>query len=88
MTEHALEFVLRTIDPGADEAHDKLRDYSSIRNVDGVGWWQAKVPPRWHRCKAQTTAMDKLDRIERCACGAIRWNGRAWIRRNERRQSR
>ena len=54
---------------------------------DGVWWNDAPVPPRWHRCWAQTTGFFEGRRVERCACGAIRYSGDGvgWTDRNSRR---
>lgn len=63
-----------------------------VHNLDGVWWHQAKKPRRLHVCSTQTkawTGAGSLHYVERCACGAIRFqNYGPWINRNERRQKR
>lgn len=52
-------------------------DYGlSVRNLDGVPWYDAPVPRRLHRCFAQTIGNESdligvVRTIERCACGSI-----------------
>jgi cytoskeletal protein RodZ len=43
------------------------------QHLDGVPWWEAPAPPRRHKHWAQTTGWlhEGLERVERCACGAI-----------------
>lgn len=72
-------YVLEHESPGS-----RLR----IENLNGVPWHKAPLPRRWHRCQAQTRGWDMLTYIERCACGAIRLNGRGWLDRNSTRRSR
>ena len=56
---------------------------------DGVAWNDAPLPPRWHRCKVQTRGYDRLELIERCACGATRFDGGGvWVGKNETRDYR
>lgn len=55
----------------------------------GVSWHEAPIPSRWHRCQVQTYGyLNWFELVERCACGAIRMDGRSWLSRNERRKSR
>lgn len=55
-----------------------------VIHLDGVAWYDAPLPPRIHRHRAQTKGFD----AERCACGAIRLYGFGpWVNRNERRKS-
>lgn len=56
-----------------------------FEHLDGVPWHAMPIPRRWHRCRAQTSGTYGPDRIERCACGAIRYNRRGWLDRNTRR---
>jgi hypothetical protein len=44
------------------------------RHVGGVPWYDAPAPPRQHAHWAQTTGYirEGSERVERCACGAIR----------------
>jgi hypothetical protein len=60
-----------------------------IQSLDGVDWHKAPVPPRRHRCWPQTKAVtDWVNRVHRCACGAIRispfLDDRDWMERNSR----
>lgn len=66
-------------------ADDVLPD---IAHLDGIPWFKAPLPRRWHRCRPQTGGwFDELTFIERCACGAARLDATGeWSRRNERRQ--
>lgn len=61
-----------------------------IWHTDGIQWWEAKIPRRWHKCKPQTQGWLGLDFIERCACGAIGRTGpggrHIWMERNARRR--
>jgi hypothetical protein len=57
---------------------------NEIEHVGGVAWYQAPIPRKWHRCRAQTRGWVRLYGVERCACGAIRLNGRVWMERNTR----
>jgi hypothetical protein len=55
------------------------------RHVDGVPWYEAPLPRRFHRCRPQTSGRaGHFDFVDRCACGAIRWNARYWLERNSR----
>lgn len=51
-----------------------------VRNIDGVEWADAPVPPRRHSCWPQTVALG----VARCACGATRAPSGMWIERNSR----
>lgn len=54
-------------------------------NLDGVSWHDAPIPKRWHRCSPQTYGVvNWFSIVERCACGAIRLDGRGWGERNTR----
>lgn len=55
-------------------------------SVDGVLWYEAKVPRRFHRCYAHTTGVVSFKMVERCACGAIRIDGGRWMDKNTRRK--
>jgi len=62
---------------------------TEIWDRGGVSWHKAPRPRRWHRCRVQTRGwFNDFDLVERCACGAIRLNGRSWLERNQRRRSR
>jgi len=74
-------------------------DTDSITHRDGVGWWDAPLPPVEHRCLPWTMGWTfDLHQICRCPCGAIgdgvvlkiyqntsdqTWNGQ-WMDRNSR----
>ena len=56
-------------------------------HIDGVTWFDAPRPHRWHRCKVQTWGVENGQRYDRCACGAIRAvGGTGWFERNTRRR--
>lgn len=60
-----------------------------IVNKDGVVWYKAPLPRRFHTCHPWTTGTDiNLGRVERCACGAVRIGGfgHPWMDRNSRRK--
>ena len=57
-----------------------------IEDLDGISWADAPVPPRLHRCKAQTQGLLSSGWVYRCACGAISSDGRWGSRRNSRRR--
>lgn len=59
-------------------------------HVDGVWWYEAPLPWRWHRCRPHSAALTAyrgrvLD-IDRCACGAMRFERGPWMDRNQRRK--
>lgn len=58
-----------------------------IESLNGLDWYEAPLPPRWHRCKAQTRGYMTLNAIARCACGATYIMG-GWIGKNETRNMR
>jgi hypothetical protein len=59
---------------------------TELLHADGVPWWDAPLPRRWHRCRVQTQGWhDYIHLAERCACGAIRLERGEWQQRNERR---
>jgi hypothetical protein len=54
----------------------------------GVWWNEAPLPHRVHRCEAQTKGWTSGSTyVERCACGAIKSEGR-WTDKNWRRKGR
>ena len=60
---------------------------TSIRNLDGIPWHEATIPPRFHKCSPQTRGNTSAGRVERCACGAIRLGPfDQWMERNSRRK--
>jgi len=60
-------------------------EYSEDR--DGVNWFDAPLPRRWHRCRAQSRG-NLGGHVYRCACGAISPDGKYWLERNSRRAAR
>lgn len=69
--------------------NDRSIDYNT--HVDGIRWWEAPIPSIFHRCKTQTEGFlggPLGDRVQRCACGAIRRNDGGWFERNQRRRER
>jgi len=67
---------------------DWMRPTMEHRN--GIAWWDAPVPPRFHRCSVQTEGWIGLSQVWRCACGSVRNPGisRRWLDRNSRRKER
>jgi hypothetical protein len=61
-----------------------VRSDPDMTHLDGVPWWEAPTPRRRHACWTQTSGWLDLNQVERCACGATRWNGRSWFDRNQR----
>lgn len=59
---------------------------SDIDHRDGVAWYDAPIPRRWHRCFVQTDGWLGLTRVWRCPCGAVALNGGPWDERNSRRK--
>lgn len=59
---------------------------AGTEHLYGVRWHEAPLPRRWHRCWAQTTGWYGVTRVERCACGGIRLDGRRWSDRNASRK--
>lgn len=60
-----------------------------LEHRDGIPWWEAPVPRRWHKCSAQTVGWLSCGYVERCACGAISGLGARgyWFDRNSRRRT-
>jgi hypothetical protein len=57
-----------------------------VKHLDGVKWYEAPVPPRRHKCWAQTKGMlPSGEEVERCACGAVKNpKYRSWLEVNSR----
>lgn len=51
---------------------------------DGIPWFNAPRPRRFHRCTPWTSGWAGFDRVDRCACGGIRRRGHWWFERNSR----
>jgi len=51
---------------------------------DGIDWFHAPKPRRWHRCRIQTQGwVNHFTLVDRCACGAIRMDGHGpWMEKN------
>lgn len=50
-----------------------VHDHVVVMHHDGIPWDQAKIPPRWHRCRRQTWGVvNYFTVIDRCRCGAVR----------------
>lgn len=73
----------------AGELISYLDGWIVVVNRNNVPWYDARIPRRAHRCKAQTSGWHGLVQIERCACGAVRdvyrgsWS--SWVWKNTRR---
>lgn len=60
-----------------------------VTHRDGVAWFDAPIPRRWHRCSPQTKGWHNLTLVLRCACGAIggyEYGRLVWDERNSRRK--
>jgi hypothetical protein len=68
--------------------YERGPDYSE--SIDGIEWPDAPLPPRWHRCQAQTRGwFTSYGYTERCACGAIRGSIHdPWGEKNQTRRQR
>lgn len=58
-----------------------------MQNKDGVPWYKAPLPPRFHRCRVHSSGSPNGEFIGRCACGATYIAG-GWINKNETRKHR
>lgn len=58
-----------------------------MKHKDGIEWFDAPLPPRLHKCFAQTEGWIGFDQVLRCACGAMRNPrfGKTWMDVNSRR---
>lgn len=69
--------------------HDMEAPEDPNRHLDGVPYWEAPIPGRFHKCWVQTLGwVQHVRRVDRCACGAIRlfpWP--EWTERNSRRKA-
>lgn len=68
------------------EHREERRASERAMSIDGVYWHEAKMPSRWHRCYAHTSGIVSFKMVERCACGAIRYDGSRWMEKNARRK--
>lgn len=59
----------------------------AIQHKDGIPFYRATPPPRFHFCKAQTRGTIFGVFIERCACGATRRDIAFWFERNKDRRT-
>ena len=80
----------------ADEKHwvpaetNTLDFKLEVYHLDGIPWFMAQLPNRFHSCKPQTIGyINYFDYVERCACGAIRLrsHGHDWSSKNDRRKN-
>lgn len=55
-------------------------NWVTMEHEDGVPWWEAPPPRRFHLHYAQTKGWHGFNEIWRCACGAMRFNGDRWVR--------
>lgn len=76
------------LDDPVNEQQGSSFDTVLLFHKDGVPWHDAKLPHRLHRCTAQTVGVHLFRKIERCACGASRADGRFWSGRNQTRKGR
>jgi hypothetical protein len=69
-------------------AHRSDDGSTEISHLNGVPWHEAPLPRRWHFCEPQTQGWRSFfTLVERCACGAKRFDGRGrWKDRNSRRR--
>ena len=66
---------------------DSVPGGASMRHLDGIPYWDAKTPRRWHRCKPQTRGFFDGALVERCACGGISSaSSSIWHERNTKRR--
>lgn len=58
----------------------------NLFHLDRVPWNRAPIPPKEHKCVAQTIGKGLVgETIERCACGGMRFDRTSlWIERNTR----
>ena len=67
-------------------AYCSQRGDTEMHHLDGVPWTDAPMPRRLHRCRPQTVGyVNYFTKYERCACGAVRRDGRFWHYKNGRR---
>lgn len=67
----------------------EMEDAEERRNsIGGVPWNEAPLPPRMHKCWAQTTGWIGFEQVQRCACGALRNPrfGGGWLDKNSSRK--
>lgn len=88
-----LDKLQRPLDPDAAgyvTVHDS--GSTTMKHLGGVPWHEAPLPPRVHRCWAQTDGrINYFEQVQRCACGGIRTSavkGSDWFERNSRRKDR
>jgi hypothetical protein len=79
----------KPIDPSRYVERDlpHMGPFDLIRDLDGVEWNDAPLPPPVHRCWVQTDAWLGMRNVQRCACGAIRMlPDEVWVDRNQTRK--
>ncbi len=58
---------------------------TEIECLNGVDWIDAPIPPHYHACYPQMRAWHRwFERVFRCACGSLSFDGRYWMERNSR----
>lgn len=63
--------------------------FPDLENRDGLWWYEAPLPTRFHRCRAWTTQwIGETKRIQRCSCGSVRMGLGRWMEKNSRRRFR
>jgi len=65
-------------------------DAPRIEHLAGVPWFEAPIPRKRHRCRAQTRGLIGFEMVHRCACGAIQNHSRfpgSWLERNSSRKA-
>lgn len=66
-----------------------IKDEFGILHLNGVPWYDAPIPRRFHRCFVQTDSRNFLtNSVQRCACGGVRFGFHyLWMDKNSRRKS-
>jgi hypothetical protein len=63
--------------------------HDTVHHENGVPWWEAKLPRRWHLCYVQTWGLVDGWMFARCPCGADRIDVAGyWHNKNSRRKER
>lgn len=59
-------------------------EYVQMR--DGIDWMHAPLPARRHDCTPQLRGWMSREKVYRCACGSLSFDGEYWMERNSRRK--
>lgn len=87
MSEEIEAFLAELRRASTPEGRAEIDARVGITHVGGVSWGDAPIPPWAHLCQPQTRGPVRDGFIERCACGAARFDGYGvWIERNQRRR--